>query len=124
MIYFFFHQLIAPNIHIMAVSRRFDSIKTALLGSTDNDEKAIAALETPNDAIALLVHAWALENDLKLTAVGDNKTESSSKLEAKINELNLFHVANYAKVSYNTHGKPMDRIFTVSSTKMRIHLKP
>lgn len=68
----------------MAVSRKFDSIKTALLGSAGDDEKAISALKTPNDAIALLVHAWALENDLKLTAVGDNKTESSSKLEAKL----------------------------------------
>lgn len=54
---------------IMAVAKRFRSIQTALVGSNDHAE-AIASLKSPNDAIALLVHAWAVEQGLNLLAIG------------------------------------------------------
>lgn len=69
----------------MKVKDIFNSIRIALVGSTADggDGKVVNGLKSANDAIALLIHTWALENSLDLIQVGgqDLSTNSSSGLD-------------------------------------------
>lgn len=58
----------------MSVSKRFDAIQNSFIGQVDH-EKAIGSLKTPNDAIAVLVHAWALDSGMKLLSVSGKDVE-------------------------------------------------
>lgn len=63
----------------MAISNLFNSIRVAFEGSDkvdvqqQADQHILSTLKSPNDAIALLIHTWAFQNDLKLTGINGKK---------------------------------------------------
>ncbi len=67
----------------MAISDLFNSIRTAFEGSDQAytqqqaDQHIVSALKSPNDAIALLIHTWAFQNNLKLTGINGKKLSNT-----------------------------------------------
>lgn len=75
----------------MAVSNTFNSIRKSLVGSTDSsDEKVVNSLKSPNDAIVLLIHTWALENDLNLIQVGEGDVKNSGESSNGMYDFSFF----------------------------------